>query len=205
MKKKELEMILQKIPSFDSPIAQLEQYQTPANIAADIIFIAHQFKDIENKTVLDLGCGTGIFSVGAALTGAKKIIAVDIDEKCVNAAREYAKDCGLKIEFMVQDVRDVKNKCDTVITNPPFGAQKGNLKADRKFIEKGFEVANVIYSLHLSKTVPFIEKMVSSLNGEINYSKDYVFPLKHVFEFHEKKVVDYDVTLLRSDTLKQDG
>jgi len=61
MKKKELEILLQKVPSFEKPVPHFEQYLTPASIAADIIFTAHQFGDIENKTVIDLGCGTGIF------------------------------------------------------------------------------------------------------------------------------------------------
>ena len=47
---------------------------TPAPIAADIIFTAYQWGDIENKTVVDLGCGTGIFSVGAVSMGAKKVL-----------------------------------------------------------------------------------------------------------------------------------
>jgi putative methylase len=84
--------------------------------------------------------------------------------------------------------------------NPPFGAQKSNQKADRKFLEKAFEISNVIYSLHLKKTIFFLEKMIKALNGEITYQKDYVFPIKWMFEFHEKEVVKYDVTLLRITT-----
>jgi putative methylase len=101
---------------------------------------------------------------------------------------------------MIQDVKDVEIKCDTVIMNPPFGAQKSNQKADRKFIEKGFKISQIIYSLHLSQTTPFINKMISSLNGKISYSKDYAFPIKHIYNFHEKRVVEYDVTLLRTIT-----
>jgi len=147
--------------------------------------------------VLDLGCGTGIFSVGASLTGAKKVIAVDIDKNAISIAKNYAQENKLDIEFLVQNIDDVKIKCDTIIMNPPFGAQKSNEKADRKFIEKAFEISSVIYSLHLSKTILFITKMVKALKGEISYSKDYIFPIKHTYDFHEKNVVNYDVTLLR--------
>jgi putative methylase len=197
VKKKELEILLQRLPAFDKPSPNLEQYLTPANIAADIVFIAHQFGDIENKTVLDLGCGTGIFSVGAALTGAKKVVGIDVDKSCIKIAREYAKKNDLEITYLTQDVKDAKIKCDTIIMNPPFGAQKSNKKADRKFIEKGFEAARVLYSIHLAKTVPFVKQLVSSLGGEIDYLKDYVFPIKWTYEFHEKKVMNYDVTMLR--------
>jgi len=197
MKQKKLEMLLQKVPEFKDPSPNLEQYITPADIAADIIFTAYSFDDIANKTIVDLGCGTGIFSIGAALTDAEKVIAVDIDKDVVSIAKNYAQENKLDIEFLVQNVGDVKNKCNTVIMNPPFGAQKSNEKADRKFIEKAFEISSVIYSLHLTKTIPFIVKMVKALNGEINYSKSYIFPIRHTYDFHEKKVVNYDVTLLR--------
>ena len=83
MKKKELELLLQKVPQPDNPLIHLEQYMTPAVIAADVIFISHQFGDIQDKTILDLGCGTGIFAVGALVTGAKKVIAVDTDREII--------------------------------------------------------------------------------------------------------------------------
>jgi len=197
MKKKELEIILQKVPEYENPIPALEQYITPAGIAADIIFIAYQFGDIKDKVVIDLGCGTGIFSIGAAIAGAKEVYGVDIDNNSIKIAKRYANKINKKINFINQDVKDVKINCDTVIMNPPFGAQKSDRKADRKFIEKGFEIASVLYSIHLSKTVPFIEKMVSSMKGKISYSKDYVFPIKYIYEFHKKRVVNYDVTMLR--------
>jgi putative methylase len=202
MKKKQLEMILQKVPSFEKPIINLEQYQTPAEIASDILFIAYQFGDIENKTVLDLGCGTGIFSIGAKIMGAKKIVGVEIDENCLKVARKYAKENKMKITFINKDIKDIEIKCDTIIMNPPFGAQKSNIKADRKFIEKGFEIASVIYSLHLLKTVSFIEKMVNLLKGEINFYKKYNFPIKYTYDFHEKKVLNFEVCVLRILTKK---
>ena len=197
MKKKELEILLQKVPLPNKPVPHLEQYMTPANIAADILFTAHLLGDIENKIIIDLGCGTGIFSVGAILIGAKKVIGIDVDKDIIKIAKEYAEKNNLKIEFRVQDVKDVDIKCDTILMNPPFGAQKSNQKADRKFIEKGFEISKPIYSLHLKKTIPFLEKMISSLNGEIIFQKDYDFPIKWMFDFHTKNTAKYDVTLLR--------
>ena len=197
MRKKELEIILQKVPTFDDPSPNLEQYLTPANIAADIIFIAHQFGDIKDKVVFDLGCGTGIFAIGASITGAKKVIGFDVDKKIVEKAREYAKSNNLKVEFLEKDILDIKEKCDTILMNPPFGAQKSNLRADRKFIDHGFKISNVIYSIHLTKTIPFIEKMISAIKGEITFYKNYIFPIKHTYNFHEKKIVEYDVSLTR--------
>lgn len=46
--------------------------------------------DIQNKTVLDMGCGTGILGILAAMKGAKKVTAIDIDEWSFNGAGENA-------------------------------------------------------------------------------------------------------------------
>jgi putative methylase len=200
MKKKELELILQKVPSFINPIPKFEQYLTPANIAADIIFIAHQFGDISNKIIFDLGCGTGIFSIGSYITGAKIVIGVDIDRNCIEIAKKYAKKNNYEISFLIRDVNKIEKKCDTILMNPPFGAQKANLNVDRIFINKGFEISSLIYSLHLTKTIPFIEKLIEKKGGEITFSKKYIFPIRWAFDFHKKKVVNYNVTLLRIKT-----
>jgi putative methylase len=197
MKQKDLEIILQKVPFYERPNPFIEQYMTPANIAADIIFTAFQFGDIQDKKVVDLGCGTGIFSFGAKIANAKKVVGIDVDKESIEIAKKYAEKTNESIQFITQDVKDVDVKCDTVITNPPFGAQKSNRWADRSFIEKGFEISNVIYSLHLSKTLPFVEKLVSALDGEIIYKKNYVFPIKHTYFFHKKRMEKLDVTLVR--------
>ena len=197
MKQKELEIILQKVPNYERPNPFIEQYMTPADIAADIIFTAYRFGDIQDKKVVDLGCGTGIFAFGAKLANAKEVIGIDIDEESIKIAKKYAEQNNENIQFITKDVKDVDIKCDTIIMNPPFGAQKSNQWADRPFIEKGFQIAKVIYSLHLSKTIDFIEKMVYSLNGKIEYYKKYDFLIKHSFSFHTKKSLKFDVTLLR--------
>lgn len=44
----------------------------------------------ESKSVLDLGCGSGILSIISLLLGAKEASAVDIDENAVNVAYENA-------------------------------------------------------------------------------------------------------------------
>jgi putative methylase len=200
MKQKQLEILLQQTPKPTTPIPHLEQYMTPAIIAADVIYTAYHWRDIQDKIVVDLGCGTGIFAIGAFLMGAQKVIGYDIDPNVISIAKEYATKNKYQIEFNMQDITRIQTSCDTVLMNPPFGAQKANLNADRKFIEKGFEIASVLYSFHLKKTIPFFEKMITALQGEITFQKDYEFPIKWMFDFHYKQVVSYKVTLLRITT-----
>ena len=46
--------------------------------------------NILNKSVLDMGCGTGILGILASMKGAKKITAIDIDEWSFSGTRENA-------------------------------------------------------------------------------------------------------------------
>ena len=76
MKKKQLEMILERLEGFSRPSFQREQYATPATVAAEMLFLAAMHEDL--GTVCDLGCGTGILAIGAALLGARAV-GVEID------------------------------------------------------------------------------------------------------------------------------
>lgn len=46
--------------------------------------------NITGKTVIDYGCGSGILTIAAALLGAKKVIAVDIDPQALDATQANA-------------------------------------------------------------------------------------------------------------------
>ena len=73
MKKKDLEIRLERVRPFKEPSAALEQYPTPATIASDILFSAYANGDVAERTVNDLGCGTGIFAIGDKLLDAEKV------------------------------------------------------------------------------------------------------------------------------------
>jgi ribosomal protein L11 methyltransferase len=47
--------------------------------------------DMENKYILDMGCGTGILGILASMKGAKKVTAIDIDEWSYTGAKENAR------------------------------------------------------------------------------------------------------------------
>src|SRR5687767_12145946 len=92
VRKAELVRALEGVPRHPSPAADLEQYRTPPDIAAELLLAAHKEDAIEGKRVLDLGCGTGMFSVGAALLGARLATGVDIDSHAIAMAHETASD-----------------------------------------------------------------------------------------------------------------
>jgi len=70
MRLRELESWLQQVDGFAAPKMELEQYVTSPHIAAHMMYtIGEQYDDIEDKVVLDLGCGCCILGIGAIIMG----------------------------------------------------------------------------------------------------------------------------------------
>ena len=94
MKKKHLDMILEKVEGFRIPKPDKEQYATPATVASELLYFAFMRGDL-NGTVYDLGCGSGIFAIGAKLLGAEKVIGFDDDRGVLEIARATQKNLAL--------------------------------------------------------------------------------------------------------------
>lgn len=194
MRKKDLEIALEKVPPFDNPDPALEQYPTPATIAADIIFHAYMAGDVKDLKVVDLGCGTGIFSIGAWLMEAGMVTGYDISESALNLARKCADSFGTGVEFVQSDVNDVIDGADTVFMNPPFGCQ--TRRADRAFLDKALEISECVYSIHMNKTMEFITEYADKKGRKIAYKKTYKYDIPHTFEFHKKEKQSVDITVV---------
>lgn len=204
-KKKQLEMALQAVPSHPHPDPDREQYHTPAKIAADVLWNARAYGDIEDLKVVDLGCGTGILALGAALVGASEVVGVDVDGDALQVADSEAKRLHIqdKCCFMEMNIRDFQDQADTVIQNPPFGAQKAHQQdADRRFLEKALEISPVVYSFHLAKTMDFLKLMVKALDANISHVFRYDFPLPRIYHFHRDEMREVEVVVLRIEKLE---
>ncbi|NVJ66504.1 MAG: 50S ribosomal protein L11 methyltransferase [Gammaproteobacteria bacterium] len=57
--------------------------------------------DLDGKTVIDYGCGSGILTLAALLLGAEKVYAVDIDPQAIDATRENLKRNDISQEKLV--------------------------------------------------------------------------------------------------------
>lgn len=197
-KKKHLEMAIQKVPKHPNPKVDLEQYSTPATIAADLLWNAYSLGDIADKKVMDLGCGTGIFAIASKLLGAASAIGVDIDKDSTDLASSY---CG-DVDFICSDICDLENDfdVDTIFQNPPFGSQKNAKKgADLKFISKAIELSpKVLYSFHMASTEEFLISYFEKNDLEITHIFKYNFPIPKIYEFHTRESANVEVIVIRA-------
>lgn len=190
--KKALEMMLSTLAGFEKPKAKLEQYVTPSDLAAELLWQAYSDGNVRDKVIVDLGCGTGILAIGAALLGAKKVFGFDIDEDAIKIANknlELLKGTKIplgEVVFEAGDVTKVEQLCDVVMMNPPFGIQKGNKHADKKFLEKAFQISDIVYSFHKVERTNFPEKVAKANDFKAFFVKEVEFPIKATMEFHKK-------------------
>ncbi len=75
-------------------------------------------KDLHGKSVLDIGCNAGFYSIEMKKRGADRVLGIDFDDTYLAQARFAAEVNGLDIEFRklsVYDVAQLKEQFDLVL------------------------------------------------------------------------------------------
>jgi tRNA (mo5U34)-methyltransferase len=75
-------------------------------------------RDLTGKTVLDIGCNAGFYSMQMKRRGAARVVGIDSDDEYLEQARFAADVTGLDIEFRrlsVYDVGALREKFDVVL------------------------------------------------------------------------------------------
>ena len=206
MKLKNIISSLESLETFSSPKDYLEQYQTPPSIAGEMIHYISNNYSFNNYSIADLGCGTGILGISAALCGCKNVFLFDIDEEALDIAKNNIEQLELEdnIQIIQMDVNQLRqcNKLnkyfDLVITNPPFGIRSEN-GADIEFLKTAsFICNNTIFSLHKFSTINFLKKLYNKngINDIQSFKIEYNLP--KTYKFQKKKEKNIDVVCLEA-------
>lgn len=198
--KSELAGQLAVVAGFDRPKAALEQYPTPPDLAAHVIHVADLNGDVEGRTVVDLGTGTGMLALGAALRGPSRVVGVEIDRSPLETARSNRARVGTTtpVHWVQGDATRAPlapTGPTTVVMNPPFGAQAGNEHADRGFLATAAGIADVSYSVHNGGSREFVEAFAGDNGGEVTHAFAASFALDRQFDFHgaDRREIDAEV------------
>lgn len=200
----ELEGKLERLRSHPDPDPELEQYTTPAKVAAEMLFMAaYVHDDIEDKVVADLGCGTGRLGIGALLLDAQYVVGIDIDPRAIAVAVENAEaaDVSDRCHFVSGDVTSLRGAFDTVLMNPPFGTRRRHL--DVRFLSEAMRLAGSVYSIHKSSTRRFIKRFIHRRGGMISSLLQMDLDIPWMFDFHQKARKSVTVDLYRITRIDQ--
>lgn len=69
------------------------------------------------RSVIDVGCGSGILGIAAAITGAKSVYMCDIDPQAVKAARNNAELNGVVCEIEQADLLATSRRAELILAN----------------------------------------------------------------------------------------
>lgn len=195
LSKRQLEIMLGKLKNLEKPSLKLEQYPVSPEAAAELLYLAGFEHDDLNRRVIDLGTGTGRLAIGAALMAAEEVVGVDVDEQALALAKENAERVEAEVEWVHSDIEKIHGKFDTVIMNPPYGTRTAH--ADTRFLEKAFQLAPIIYSIHKSATREYLLQFLTRSGWHVDQVRSMRMVIPHLFEFHEKKRGIVEVDLYR--------
>lgn len=202
MTKNALAMLLSRLAVFEQPVARLEQYPTPSDIAADLLWEVRG--ELIDARVVDLGCGTGILGIGALLLGARHVCGYEVDGSLSSLVKRNLDwideqvggelgSIGEKFSLVIADVTKIDSlEADVIIMNPPFGTRA--VHADRLFLSKAIGVP-VICSLHKTSTMDYLAGWMEKQGHRLAWKKAVSFPLKATMDHHTKTRQMTDVTL----------
>ncbi|WP_282043854.1 methyltransferase [Winogradskyella flava] len=103
--------------------------------------------NLKDKTVLELGCGSGIIGLFAASKGAE-VTASDINEVAIKALKESASKNKLDITIIKSDLFEqiFKDDFDYVIINPPYYPKTPKSVKERAwFCGENFEYFKILF------------------------------------------------------------
>ena len=130
--------------------------------------------DIINKTVLDMGCGTGILAVLAEKLGAVSILAIDNDENAVSNARENV----------------IKNNCSKIAAVEGDATIPGNQMFD-------VVIANINRNIILNDLPLYVAGL--NAGGDLLLSGFYEKDLAMIQECAEKNNLLFQKRLLKNE------
>ncbi len=95
--------------------------------------------DRQVARMLDVGCGSGILSIAAALLGVSRVIALDVDPWATEASRENALRNGVapRIRVVRGDVRCLRGTYPVVVANILFPVLAGTAPELARRVEPG--------------------------------------------------------------------
>ncbi|ASY75588.1 50S ribosomal protein L11 methyltransferase [Pectobacterium polaris] len=75
--------------------------------------------DLEGKTIIDFGCGSGILAIAALKLGAARAIGIDIDPQAIQASRDNAQRNGVseRLELYLSKDQPTDLSADVVVAN----------------------------------------------------------------------------------------
>jgi len=141
-------------------------HQTTHMMVKHLLTLAKEDK-LKDKTVLDMGCGTGVLAILAERLGAKKLDAIDIDNWCyLNSLENVERNNCSKIAVYEGDASLLSNKkYDIIIANINRNILVNDMKT---YLNALNEDGILLLSGFYQEDIPIIDKEASKTNLKLH-------------------------------------
>ena len=134
--------------------------------------------DLNDKIIIDYGCGSGILAMVAAKLGAKQVFAIDIDEQALNTAKDNIVNNGLHEKILISHPKNIIiPKADILVANILKNPLNKLLKEFSSLTKSGSDIILsgllaeqveewlVVYKRHFNMDKPVLRESWASLHG----------------------------------------
>jgi 2-polyprenyl-3-methyl-5-hydroxy-6-metoxy-1,4-benzoquinol methylase len=179
--------------------------RTKEFIIRSVEWIVSRFKIAKNTSIIDFGCGPGLYTTRLAKRGAI-VTGIDFSERSIRYAKEVAVREQLNISYLKQNYLEFETEdrfdlvlmimCDFCALSPP--QRKGLLSKFHKILKPGGSVLLDVYSLSAfdqKKEMAIYE--LNLLNGFWSPNKYYGF--LNTFKYFSEKVTLEKYTIVEVD------
>jgi release factor glutamine methyltransferase len=131
--------------------------------------------ELGNKTVLDIGSGSGCIAVSLAKHSPKaKVTALDICKDAIELSQRNAKENDVNLEFINADILNYKSdkKYDSIVSNPPYVIELEKKHMSKNVLDYEPELALFVKNddpLQFYKAILDFAKNSLNKNGEIYF------------------------------------
>ncbi len=145
-------------------------HETTHMMVKHLLTLAKENK-IKGKTVLDMGCGTGVLAILAERLGAKKLDAIDIDNWCyLNSIENVERNNCTKIKVYEGDASLLLNKkYDIIIANINRNILLNDMQTYLNVLQ---ENGTLLLSGFYQEDIPIIDKEASKTGLKLHHIEE---------------------------------
>jgi methylase of polypeptide subunit release factors len=153
----------------------------------------------KDKTVIDIGCGSGIQGIVTGLFGAKHVILSDISKEAVENTSENVRRFNLQDKATVLEgdlFQNIKDKADIIIFNHPFFPEKPieTIPVSRTMLDDGTLLKRFLteakdYLLPQGRIVMPYFHLAGEINDPIIQGPKYGYSVFPRFKLHLNKTL----------------
>ena len=128
--------------------------------------------DLKGKSLLDMGCGTSILAILAAMRGAAPITAIDIDDWCVENSKDNIKlneVDNITVELGNADLLKGRKPFDIIIANINRNILLADMKAYAEVMHPGSEI---YMSGFYVQDIPYLQEEAVKHRLKFQYHKE---------------------------------